>query len=103
MPVSDVVNRCLPGACDEQQVDGSVFKINMVLKKLPAMKDPHVSARDAFTGTLHINEGYEQMKTSYENARDGFRIDHLPGEMYCHSLTIRRSSRKICRGRDTRP
>ncbi len=36
---SDVVNRCLPGACDEQQVEGSVFKINMVLKRLPAMKD----------------------------------------------------------------
>ncbi len=34
-----------------------------------------------------MNEGYEQMKTSYENARDGIRFDHLPGEMYCHSLT----------------
>lgn len=84
---SDIVNRCLPGAYAEKQVDGSVFKINMLLKKLPTLKDPRVSAWDAFTGTLHINEGYENMKTSYQNAVRGLRMDLMPGEMYCHSLT----------------
>jgi phytoene dehydrogenase-like protein len=84
---SDVVNKCLPGAFEEQQVDGSVFKINMVLKRLPMMKDARVSSRDAFRGTFHLNENYDHMKAAYQNAREGVRMDALPGEMYCHSLT----------------
>ena len=84
---SDVVNRCLPGACDEHQVEGSVFKINLILKKLPVLKDRRVSAREAFTGTFHLFEGYEHMRASYQNARTGILGEHLPGEMYCHSLT----------------
>jgi len=84
---SDIANRCLPGAYKEEQVDGSVFKINMLLKKLPAMKDPRVSGADAFTGTLHINEGYAQIQASYQNALEGAQVEELPGEIYCHSLT----------------
>ena len=84
---SDVINRCLPGACDEHQVEGSVFKINLILKKLPVLKDRRVSAREAFTGTFHLFEGYEHMRASYQNARTGILGEHLPGEMYCHSLT----------------
>ena len=84
---SNIANRILPGVYEEQQVEGSVFKINMVLKKLPTMKDPRVSAQDAFNGTFHIYEGYEQMRESYQNARAGIRLGRLPGEMYCHSLT----------------
>jgi hypothetical protein len=49
---SDVINRCLPGAYSEQQVEGAVFKINMVLKRLPRMKDARVSPKMPFTGTL---------------------------------------------------
>ena len=33
---SNIANRCLPGVYAEEQPAGSVFKINMVLKKLPA-------------------------------------------------------------------
>lgn len=89
---SDIINQCLPGACQEEQVEGSVLKMNMILKILPTMKDSHVSASDAFTGTLHLNEGYEHMKASYRNTKDDFwqagtRDGELPGEMYCHSLT----------------
>jgi phytoene dehydrogenase-like protein len=84
---SDIANRCLPGAYSEKQLEGSVFKINMLLKKLPGMKDPRVSAREAFTGTLHLNEGYEHMKAAYQNANRGIQTDPIPGEMYCHSLT----------------
>jgi phytoene dehydrogenase-like protein len=84
---SDVANHYLPGIFEEQQVNGSVFKINMVLKKLPTMKDLRVSARDAFAGTLHLNEGYEHMQNSYRKAQDGIILDDLPGEIYCHSLT----------------
>lgn len=84
---SDITNRCLPGAFVEEQVEGAVFKINMVLNRLPQMKDPRVSAREAFTGTFHINEGYEQLKVSFHNAIGGGPSEGLPGEMYCHSLT----------------
>jgi phytoene dehydrogenase-like protein len=84
---SDVANRCLPGTYEESQVDGSVFKINMVLKKLPALKDVRISSKDAFTGTFHLYEGYEHMKTAYQNSQAGLLMDEIPGEMYCHSLT----------------
>jgi phytoene dehydrogenase-like protein len=84
---SSIVNQCLPGAWEEEQVEGWVFKINMVLRKLPTLKGAFVSARDAFTGTFHLDEGYAHMKTSYQNALDGVRMEKLPGEMYCHSLT----------------
>jgi len=84
---SDVANRCLPGLVDEEQVEGSVFKINMVLRKLPTMKDRRVSAQDAFCGTLHFNEGYQHMQRTYRAAQNGVISDELPGEIYCHSLT----------------
>jgi phytoene dehydrogenase-like protein len=84
---SDIANRCLPGLFSEQQVVGSVFKINMVLNKLPTMKDGRISAREAFTGTLHFNEGYEHMKATFQAAQNGVILQDLPGEIYCHSLT----------------
>ncbi len=84
---SDIANKCLLGTYEENQVDGSLFKINMVLKKLPRVKDIHVSSRDAFTGTFHLYEGYEQMRTAYKNAQAGVRMDLIPSEMYCHSLS----------------
>jgi phytoene dehydrogenase-like protein len=84
---ADVANRCLPGTWPEPALDGSVFKINMLLKRLPAVRGPHVSVREAFSGTLHMHEGYQHMQASYHAARQGQRLAALPGEMYCHSLT----------------
>ena len=84
---SNIVNQCLPHAYVENQVDGSVFKINMILKKLPRLKGDSIPSKEAFTGTFHLNEGYEHMKASYLNAQNGALMDDLPGEMYCHSLT----------------
>jgi phytoene dehydrogenase-like protein len=84
---SDVANRILPGTYAEEQVEGSVFKINLLLKRLPVLKDPAVSPTDAFAGTFHLYEGYEEMKASYQAARVGAPGERLPGEMYCHSLT----------------
>ncbi len=84
---SNIINHCLPNAYPEEQVEGSVFKLNMVLKKLPRIKDPSVTPREAFTGTFHLNEGYQQMRISYINAQKDSPGEILPGEMYCHSLT----------------
>lgn len=84
---SNIVNDCLPGAFSEEQVEGAVFKMNMVLKKLPTLRTAEISNRDAFTGTLHLNEGYEQMMASYQNSFGRGPEENLPGEIYCHSLT----------------
>jgi phytoene dehydrogenase-like protein len=72
-----------PDATDE----GSVFKINMLLHRLPRLKDPSHTATDAFSGTFHIDERYSEMESSYRQAAQGQLPDKVPGEIYCHSLT----------------
>jgi phytoene dehydrogenase-like protein len=67
--------------------EGAVFKINMLLKKLPKLACPNVDPMDAFAGTFHINEGYSQMQQSYIEAKMGKLPVILPSEIYCHTLT----------------
>ncbi len=67
--------------------EGSVFKINMLLHRLPKLKDKSHAALDAFRGTFHIDEGYAEMLTSYEQAARGQIPDKPPSEIYCHTLT----------------
>jgi phytoene dehydrogenase-like protein len=67
--------------------EGSVVKINMLLHRLPRMLSPRHSAQEAFCGTFHVDEGYEQMKTSYRQAAEGQLPDKIPCEVYCHTLT----------------
>src|SRR3989442_11496183 len=71
-----------PDATDE----GSVFKINMLLRRLPKLKAARYAEAEAFCGTFHIDEGYEQMNTSYEQASQGQLPDKPPSEVYCHTL-----------------
>ena len=67
--------------------EGSVLKINMLLQRLPRLLTQRYPAKDAFCGTFHINEGYEQMKTSHAQAAQMRLPDKIPCEMYCHTLT----------------
>jgi phytoene dehydrogenase-like protein len=67
--------------------EGSVFKINMLLRRLPRLKAQKYPAAEAFCGTFHSDEGYEQMKVSYEQAAKGQLPDNTPCEVYCHTLT----------------
>jgi phytoene dehydrogenase-like protein len=67
--------------------EGSVFKINMLLRRLPKLKATRYPAAEAFCGTFHIDEGYEEMKLSYEQARLGKLPGKVPSEVYCHTLT----------------
>jgi phytoene dehydrogenase-like protein len=67
--------------------EGSVFKMNMLLRRLPKLKTTKHSPEQAWSGTFHSDEGYEQMKTSYEQAVKGSLPDHTPCEVYCHTLT----------------
>jgi len=67
--------------------EGSVFKINMLLSRLPNLKAKKIPATEAFCGTFHSDEGYEQMNVSYDQASDGILPDKTPCEIYCHTLT----------------
>jgi len=67
--------------------EGSVFKMNLLLKRLPRLKQTSLEATDAFAGTFHINQAYSQMAESYREAASGKLPATLPGEVYCHTLT----------------
>jgi phytoene dehydrogenase-like protein len=67
--------------------EGSVAKVNMVLRRLPRLKAGHVDPREAFAGTFHVDESYAQMETSYRQAAAGHLPDRPPFEIYCHTLT----------------
>jgi phytoene dehydrogenase-like protein len=67
--------------------EGSVFKINMLLQRLPKLKAKKIPATEAFCGTFHSDEGYQQMNVSYDQASDGRLPEKMPCEIYCHTLT----------------
>ena len=67
--------------------EGSVFKVNMLLKRLPKLRDSQVDAEQAFAGTFHINESYSQLAQSYHETLSGKLPTHFPCEIYCHTLT----------------
>jgi phytoene dehydrogenase-like protein len=67
--------------------EGSQLKLNMVLKRLPRLRDSTVSAQRAFTGTFHINESYSQLSAAHAEAAAGQIPTVVPAEAYCHSLT----------------
>ncbi|WP_113704241.1 phytoene desaturase family protein [Nonomuraea lactucae] len=67
--------------------EGAQLKVNMVLSRLPRLKDPAVDPRAAFSGTFHINEGRDQLARAYEQAARGEIPELPPAEVYCHSLT----------------
>jgi phytoene dehydrogenase-like protein len=69
------------------KMDGSQVKVNLLLKRLPKLKDPTLEPEAAFGGTFHINETYNQLQTAFEQASRGEIPNPLPCEIYCHSLT----------------
>jgi len=84
--VSKPVLDALLGQPSEHNIEGAQVKVNMLLKRLPKLKSgTHPTA--AFGGTLHINEGFEQLQTAFEQAARGEIPNPLPCEIYCHSLT----------------
>jgi phytoene dehydrogenase-like protein len=67
--------------------EGSQLKLNLLLRRLPRLRDAAVSPEEAFAGTFHINEGYAQLQAAYATAAGGRIPDLPPCEAYCHSLT----------------
>ncbi|MFF3418995.1 phytoene desaturase family protein [Streptomyces sp. NPDC002698] len=67
--------------------EGAQLKVNMLLKRLPRLRDTSVDPREAFSGTFHIAEGYEQLAAAHAQAAAGELPAAPPSEIYCHSLT----------------
>lgn len=73
-------------ACALAPPDGSQLKVNLLLTRLPRLRDAQMTAARAFTGTFHVNETGEQLAVAYADAAAG-RIPALaPCEAYCHTL-----------------
>jgi len=67
-------------------VPGAQVKVNMVLRRLPRLRDHSVTPEQAFGGTLHVNETWSQLDAAFSRATDHALPDPLPCEIYCHSL-----------------
>lgn len=72
-----------PSGIDE----GTSFKINMLVKRLPQPVNRRVTPQQAFAGTFHIDEGYAQLEAAWQSAKRGRIPDTPAGEIYCHTLT----------------
>ncbi|WP_338757807.1 NAD(P)/FAD-dependent oxidoreductase [Nocardia vulneris] len=77
----------LLGAPAEPKPEGAQLKINMLLRRLPKLRDRTVDPREAFAGTFHIAESYAQLDQAYGEAAIGRIPSAPPSEIYCHTLT----------------
>lgn len=77
----------LTGDTPPPAAEGAQLKVNMLLTRLPALRDTAVDPREAFSGTFHIAEGYGQLATTHAQAAAGALPSAPPSEIYCHSLT----------------
>ncbi|MFJ9343202.1 phytoene desaturase family protein [Streptomyces sp. NPDC101733] len=67
--------------------EGAQLKVNMLLSRLPRLRDTSVAPHEAFGGTFHVAEGYEQLRRAHAEAAAGELPSVPPSEIYCHSLT----------------
>ncbi|WP_317441687.1 NAD(P)/FAD-dependent oxidoreductase [Streptomyces collinus] len=77
----------LTGDTAPEPAEGAQLKVNMLLTRLPRLRDPDADPREAFAGTFHIAEGYQQLATAHAQAAAGELPTAPPSEIYCHSLT----------------
>ena len=80
--LADLVGDAAPAVAPGAQV-----KVNLLLRRLPRLRDETVTPEQAFGGTFHINENYSQLEAAYARAAGGVIPDPLPCEIYCHSLS----------------
>ncbi|UTT63573.1 phytoene desaturase family protein [Microcella humidisoli] len=67
--------------------EGAQVKVNLLLSRLPRLRDERVDPAAAFGGTFHINETFSQLQRAYDEAAAGQVPGVIPAEIYCHSLT----------------
>jgi phytoene dehydrogenase-like protein len=81
------LDRLVGRAAADPAPEGAQLKVNLVVSKLPRLRDAGVTAAQAFAGTFHINETAAQLQRAHDEAAAG-RVPELPPcEVYCHSLT----------------
>ena len=85
--VTPAVLARLLGEPEPTLTPGAQVKVNLMLKRLPRLRDAGVTPEQAFGGTFHINETFSQLDTAYIRADHGVVPDPLPCEIYSHSLT----------------
>jgi phytoene dehydrogenase-like protein len=81
-----VLDRLL-GRADVAAPEGAQIKANLLLTRLPRLRDAHVAAEAAFAGTFHVHEAASELDGAHSAASAGRLPDPLPLETYCHSLT----------------
>ncbi|MFF2494101.1 phytoene desaturase family protein [Agromyces sp. NPDC058064] len=67
--------------------EGAQVKVNLLLTRLPRLRDAEVAPEQAFAGTFHINELATQLDAAYATAARGGIPSPLPCEIYCHTLS----------------
>ncbi|HEX4226618.1 MAG TPA: NAD(P)/FAD-dependent oxidoreductase [Pseudonocardiaceae bacterium] len=77
----------LLGQTPADSPEGAQLKVNMVLRRLPRLRETGLDPTDAFGGTFHINESYKQLAAAHDQAQAGLLPSLPPCESYCHSLT----------------
>ncbi len=73
----------------EPRPEGAQLKVNLLLARLPRLRDAAVAPERAFAGTFHVNETAEQLQAAYEAASAGQIPALAPCEVYCHTLSDR--------------
>ncbi|PRC43404.1 hypothetical protein C6A85_000000105515, partial [Mycobacterium sp. ITM-2017-0098] len=84
--VTPAVLARLLGESAPETAPGAQVKVNLMLRRLPRLRDENVTPEQAFGGTFHINESYSQLDAAYRRAASGSVPDPLPCEIYCHTL-----------------
>jgi phytoene dehydrogenase-like protein len=85
--VGPAVLSALLGEQPSSAPEGAQVKVNMLLRRLPRLRDTAVRPEAAFAGTFHVNETMTQLDAAYGKAAAGGIPEPLPAEIYCHSLT----------------
>jgi phytoene dehydrogenase-like protein len=80
--LADLLGETAPAAAPGAQV-----KVNLMLHRLPRLRDDTISPEQAFGGTFHVNETLSQLDSAFAMASAGQVPAPLPCEIYCHSLT----------------
>lgn len=84
VPVPPVVRERLRRLAEPE---GAQVKVNLLLTRLPRLRDAEVAPEAAFAGTFHINELESQLGAAYRTAARGGIPSPLPCEIYCHTLS----------------
>jgi phytoene dehydrogenase-like protein len=81
------LSRLVSGSSDPAPAEGAQVKVNLVVSRLPKLRDTSVDPPSAFGGTFHINETWSGLHDAARQAIAGDIPDPIPAEIYCHSLT----------------